>query len=179
MMCRRSSPTLNSMKIIAIDPGYERLGIAIVEKQNGKETALFSTCATTDKNLPHSERLAAIGEAVQDAIRKWKPGALAIETLFLFSNQKTAMKVAEARGVILYEAASAGLPVFEYTPLQIKIAVTGYGRSDKRQVTEMVHKLLLLPPKKRLDDEYDALAIGLTCLATLRTTNRLRNYEQG
>ncbi|OHA45135.1 MAG: hypothetical protein A3H13_03040 [Candidatus Taylorbacteria bacterium RIFCSPLOWO2_12_FULL_48_11] len=65
----------------------------------------------------------------------------------------------------MYEAARAGLPAFEYTPLQIKIAVTGYGRSDKRQVTDMVIKLVALPPRKRLDDEYDALAIGLTCLA--------------
>ena len=128
--------------------------------------ALFSACATTDKKQAHAARLAHIGREVRKAIAAWKPGALAIETLFLFSNQKTAMKVAEARGVILYEVASAGLPVFEYTPLQIKIAVTGYGRSDKRQVTEMVQKLLALPSRKRLDDEYDALAIGLTCLAT-------------
>ena len=166
MMCKKFLRMRNSMKVLAIDPGYDRLGIAIVEKQNGREAALFSACATTDKKQAHAARLAHIGREVKEAIAAWKPEAIAIETLFLFSNQKTAMKVAEARGVILYEAASAGLLVFEYTPLQIKIAVTGYGRSDKRQVTEMVQKLLSLPPKKRLDDEYDALAIGLTCLAS-------------
>lgn len=154
------------MRILAIDPGYDRLGIAVVEKQNGREVALFSACAVTDKKQMHHERLAHIGREVKKIIAEWKPEVLAIETLFLFSNQKTAMKVAEARGVILYEAARAGLLVFEYTPLQIKIAVTGYGRSDKRQVTEMVKKLISLPFQKRLDDEYDALAIGLTCLAT-------------
>jgi len=153
------------MKVLAIDPGYDRLGIAVLEKQNNKEIALFSACVTTDKKKTAGERLAHIGEEIKNAIMKWNPDALATETLFLFSNQKTAFRVSEARGVILYEAARAGLPAFEYTPLQIKIAVTGYGRSDKRQVTDMVIKLVALPPRKRLDDEYDALAIGLTCLA--------------
>ena len=153
------------MRVLAIDPGYDRLGIAVVEKQKGVEVALFSACVTTDKKKTASERLAHIGEEIKNAITKWKPDALATETLFLFSNQKTAFRVAEARGVILYEAARAGLPVSEYTPLQIKIAVTGYGRSDKTQVTDMVKKLVLLSTKKRLDDEYDAIAIGLTCLA--------------
>lgn len=153
------------MRILAIDPGYDRLGIAILEKQNGREIALFSACAVTDKKQAHHERLAHIGREVKNTIAEWKPEALAIETLFLFSNQKTAFRVAEARGVILYEAARAGLLVFEYTPLQIKIAVTGYGRSNKRQMMEMVKKLVVLPHRKRLDDEYDALAIGLTCFA--------------
>lgn len=154
------------MRVLAVDPGYDRLGIAVVEKQSGKECALFSSCVVTDKKQTHAERLVYIGDAVRDAIEKWKPEALAIESLFLFSNQKTAMKVAEARGVVLYEAARAMLRIFEYTPLQVKIAVTGYGRSDKRQVMEMVQKLVALPRAKRLDDEYDALALGLTCIAS-------------
>ncbi|TSC84526.1 MAG: crossover junction endodeoxyribonuclease RuvC [Parcubacteria group bacterium Gr01-1014_17] len=153
------------MKVLAIDPGYDRLGIAVVEKQKGVEVALFSACVTTNKKQTAGERLAYIGGEIKEVITKWKPDTLATETLFLFSNQKTAFRVAEARGVILYEAARAELSVFEYTPLQIKIAVTGYGRSDKHQITEMVKKLVVLSPKKRLDDEYDALAIGLTCLA--------------
>lgn len=158
------------MRVLAIDPGYDRLGIAVLEKQNGKEIALFSACTVTDKKLLHHERFAHIGREVKNAIAKWKPEALAIETLFLFSNQKTAMRVAEARGVILYEAALARLSVFEYTPLQVKIAITGYGRSDKAQITDMVKKLVSLSPRKRLDDEYDALAIGLTCLAYEKCT---------
>lgn len=154
------------MRILAIDPGYDRLGIAVLEKQNGKEIVLFSSCVVTDKKQTHGERLVCIGNAVREILERWKPMALAVESLFLFSNQKTAMKVAEARGVVLYEAARAGLCIFEYTPLQVKIAVTGYGKSDKRQVMEMVQKLVALPSAKRMDDEYDALALGLTCLAS-------------
>jgi len=170
------------MRIIAIDPGYERLGIAVLEKlPKQKESLLFSSCVRTSKTLPHAERLFEIATGVRNIIEKWEPQALAVETLFLANNQKTAMPVAEARGVCLYEAAAAGLKVFEYTPLQIKMAVTGYGKSDKRQVTEMVRRLIKLPEgyhpssilpstegrkKTRLDDEYDAIAVGLTCLAS-------------
>lgn len=168
------------MRIIAIDPGYERLGLAVLKKQPPKvapfikgdyqkrEVLLYSACIKTAKELPHAERLLKISDAIAEAVKKHKPKALAIETLFLHTNQKTAMRVAEARGAILTEAARAGLPVFEYSPLQIKIAVTGYGRSEKYQVTEMVKKLIALPEKERLDDEYDAIAVGLTCLASIR-----------
>jgi crossover junction endodeoxyribonuclease RuvC len=162
----KQTATLSNMRVLAIDPGYDRLGVAVVEKRERKEVALFSACITTDKKESHSARLARIGTAVREVITEWKPSCLAIESLFLFSNQKTAMKVAEARGVILVEAARVEIAVHEYTPLQIKIAVTGYGRSDKQHITEMVQKLLTLETKKRLDDEYDALAIALTCLAT-------------
>lgn len=158
------------MRVLAIDPGYERLGIAVLEIRRGeprqKERLLYSSCIQTPKTLAHEKRLLAIADAVTETIAEWKPEALAIETLFLHTNHKTAMAVAETRGAVLVEAARAGLAVYEYTPLQIKIAVTGYGRSDKRQVAEMVKKLIALSPKKRLDDEYDAIAVGLTCLAS-------------
>ena len=160
------------MRIIAIDPGYDRLGIAVLEKGTGKETVSFSSCITTLKTTSHEKRLSHIGKEVRAAIEEFEPEAMAIETLFLANNQKTAMPVAEARGVCLYEAALAGLTVFEYTPLQIKVAVTGYGKSDKRQVTEMVKRLVVLTEQKRLDDEYDAIAIGLTCLASIRLNNK-------
>jgi len=164
------------MRIIAIDPGYERLGIAVLEKlSRQKETLLFSSCIQTEKTLPHSERLLVIVNEVRKVIEKYKPEALAIEKLFLAVNQKTAMPVAEARGAILVEAARAKLAVYEYTPLQVKVAVTGYGKSEKKQVEEMVKRLIAFPafaeatagkpPRKRHDDEYDAIAIGLTCLA--------------
>lgn len=161
------------MRIVAIDPGYERLGIAVLEKPpRQKEGLLYSSCIQTSKTLAHEKRLLAIADVVTETIAQWKPEALAIETLFLVTNHKTAMAVAEARGAILTCAARAGLTVYEYTPLQIKIAVTGYGRSDKRQVTEMVKKLIALPHKKRLDDEYDAIAVGLTCLASEHAHNK-------
>ena len=157
------------MRVLAIDPGYERLGIAVLEKiKRGKETLIHSECFTTKRAEPDTERLRQIGEKIRETIKKWKPEALAIETLFLHSNQKTAMRVAEARGIILYEAVRAGLTIAEYSPLQIKMAVTGYGRADKQQVSEMIPRLISLPKKIRIDDELDAIAVGLTFFAVYR-----------
>src|SRR3989338_9068453 len=160
------------MRILAIDPGYERLGVAVLEKlPRQKETLLYSSCVQTSKTLPHAERLLKIASEVKKVTEEFEPNALAIETLFFATNHKTVMPVAEARGAVLVEAARAGLTVFEYTPLQIKIAVTGYGRSEKHQVTEMVKKLIMLPHGKRPDDEYDAIAVGLTCIASVKLNN--------
>lgn len=157
------------MIILAIDPGYERLGIAVMEKAPGmkKEKVLYSSCIRTKATLPHSERLAEIGKAVGDAIDKYRPEAMAIETLFFSTNKKTALSVAEARGAIILSASSRGVLVCEHSPAEVKIAVTGYGASDKEQVTSMVCRLVEMddPGKKRLDDEYDAMAIGVACLA--------------
>ena len=159
------------MKIIAIDPGYGRLGIAILENTE-RPIVVFSCCFKTSATLPHQERLAAIGEKIKKVIKKYQPKELAIEKLFFNINQKTALKVAEARGVILNAGAEADRGVAEYTPLQVKIAVTGYGRGYKKQVINMVSKLAIFPsPAKSQsghgasDDEMDAVAIGLTHLA--------------
>jgi crossover junction endodeoxyribonuclease RuvC len=154
------------MKIIAIDPGYERLGIATLEKENGKEILLFSECFKTSAKLPHSERLNLIGKELEKVIREYKPSTLAIETLFFAKNQKSAMQVAEARGVIMYEGKRNNLEIFEYSPMAVKIAVTGYGKSDKIQLTEMVKRLIKIEKPIKHDDEYDAIAIGLTFFAT-------------
>lgn len=158
----------NSVRVIGIDPGYERVGVAIVEKQNGKEILLFSDCIRTDKALPHAERLATIARALETIILKYEPTTLAAETLFFENNAKTAMRVAEARGVILTAGSLRDMKVCEYTPLQVKSAVTGDGRADKRQIMRMVSILIKLPTKKMLDDEYDAIAVALTCLASER-----------
>ena len=151
------------MKIIAIDPGYERVGIAVLDK----DTVIFSECFKTSPRLKMAERIFEIGREINKIIKKFKPEAMAIETLYFTTNQKTAMGVAEARGAIIYEASRAGLKIFEYTPLQVKIAVTGYGRSDKKAVMAMVGKLLKPGSKPGFssDDELDAIAVGLTCLA--------------
>ena len=157
------------MKIISIDPGYERLGVAIIEKnKNDKETLIFSECFKTSAKLPHSERLTLIGNRIKEIIKKYKPEQLATEKLFFSGNQKTAMLVAEARGVILYAGSSSGLEVFEYTPNEVKIAITGYGRSEKRQMIDMVKKLIDVKKSKESDDEFDAIAIGLTHFAIHR-----------
>ncbi len=157
------------MKLISIDPGYERLGLAILEKEKGKkEVLIFSECFKTSSKLPHYERLRLIGNRIKEVIKKYKPEQLATEKLFFSGNQKTAMLVAEARGVILYTGSSMGLEVFEYTPNNVKIAITGYGRSEKRQMIDMVKKLIVVTSKTNSDDEFDAIAIGLTHFAINR-----------
>jgi crossover junction endodeoxyribonuclease RuvC len=157
------------MRIISIDPGYERLGIAILEKEKGsKDTYVYSECFKTSKDLPHAQRLALIATKLKDIIRKYSPENLAIEKLFLATNHKTAMMVSEARGVILSECARFGLGVFEYSPPQIKLAVCGSGSADKKSIIKMVPLLIKVPPTIKIDDEFDAIAIGLTLFAIER-----------
>ncbi len=156
------------MRVLAFDPGYERLGAAVLEKQKGKEVLLHSECIRTTKSLSFPERLATLGAATETLIKKWKPDCIAIENLYFEKNAKTAMNVSAVRGMLLYIAASRGLPAREYTPLQVKAAVTGYGRGNKAGIALMVPKLLALPPRVRLDDELDAIAVGITCLASIR-----------
>ncbi len=157
------------MKIISIDPGYERLGLAIIEKEkNQREVLLFSECFKTSAKLPHHERLALIGDRILEVIKKWKPEQLATEKLFFAGNQKTALLVAEARGVILYTGSSKGLEIFEYRPNEIKIAITGYGSAEKKQIMDMTRKLIKIDSKTNSDDELDAIAIGLTHFAINR-----------
>ena len=153
------------MRILAFDPGYDRLGVALLEHQNGKDILLFSECLLTDKNQELSERVLVLGNRVAKLIEKYSPDAVALETLFFNKNIKTAIGVAEARGVVVYLAKRAGCGVFEYGPQEIKVAVTGYGKSDKNAVIMMVKKLIKNVPEKALDDEYDAIAVGITCLA--------------
>ena len=109
------------MRVLAIDPGFERVGIAIVEKKKGVDVLVFSSCFITDKELPFSKRLVLIGEEIERIINKYSPKTLAIETLFFNTNQKTALKVSEARGVSIYTASKKGLALYEYSPLQVDI----------------------------------------------------------
>lgn len=158
------------MKIIGIDPGYERIGIAVLEKNKGdkKEVLLYSNCFKTSAELPLPERIFLLGAEIQSVIKKYKPEKLAIEKLFFENNQKTAMGVSEARGAIIFVGRNAGLEILEYTPLQIKNAVTGYGKATKTQVHAMVSKLIELPKTVKQDDEVDAIAVGITGFATTR-----------
>lgn len=157
------------MRIISIDPGYERLGLAIIEKNlNEREALVFSECFKTSAKLPHNERLALIGDRIIEIIKKYKPVRLATEKLFFAGNQKTALLVAEARGVILYAGTSQGLEIFEYRPNEIKIAITGYGSAEKKQMMDMTRKLIKIDSKTNSDDELDAIAIGLTHFAIQR-----------
>ena len=158
------------MRILGIDPGFERLGIAVLEKTKGdkKERVVFSECFKTSSKLDFAERLKLLGEEVKRVIKKYKPEILAIETLFLNTNQKTVMRVAEVRGVVIYESIKAGMKILEVSPPQIKMATTGYGRADKEQIMKMVRILVEIDKSKTSDDELDAIAIALTAFAHIR-----------
>ncbi|HET9641364.1 MAG TPA: crossover junction endodeoxyribonuclease RuvC [Candidatus Paceibacterota bacterium] len=160
-------PKNRSLRILAVDPGYDRLGIAVLEGDPSKPTLIMSDCVTPEKGV-REMRLSVVFSSIQNAIKEHAPDVLALETLFFSVNKKTAIGVAEARGAILAAAGLADIPVREFSPQQVKIAVTGYGASDKKGVALMVPRLITLPPKKRLDDELDAIAIGIAALAAGR-----------
>ncbi len=169
MMKKKPKEPTSGTRVLGVDPGYERVGVAVVEQdEKGKETLLYSNCIRTDKKLPHSKRLAMIAIELQRVILEYKPKMFAAETLFFNVNQKTALLVAEARGVIITSASLQNIPVYEYTPLQIKMATTGDGRADKKQMMAMIPRLIKLNEKKLIDDEYDAIAVALTCLASTK-----------
>ena len=149
------------MKILGIDPGYDRVGIAVID--NG--VLIYSDCFTTSPKDDFHKRLGEIGQKINFIIKKYSPDVMALESLFITKNQKTAMKVAEARGVISYEACLKNIKIYEYSPPQIKVAITGHGGSDKAQIIKMIPLLLRIKAKKALDDEYDAIAVALTCEA--------------
>jgi len=152
------------MRILAIDPGFDRLGIAVLEGDASNPTYVWGSCIEPERG-DHHERLAVVYKSTIDTIDTYKPDSLAIETLFFSTNRKTALKVAEARGAILAAAGAKHLFVREYSPQLVKLAVTGYGNADKKSVMGMVPKLIKLPERKRLDDEYDAIALGIAALS--------------
>lgn len=156
------------MRILGIDPGYERMGVAVIEKERGRaERLLWSDCLRTSARLDFLERLHSLGAEIESAITRWKPDAMALETLFFAKNQKTASAVAEVRGMLLYIAGCHGLAVHQFTPLQVKVATTGYGKAGKEQVAAMIRALLRPKKSPKLDDEYDAIAVALTCAANM------------
>lgn len=141
--------------VLAIDPGYDRLGLAVFVD----DCLVASECFTPKEKEFHT-RLVVLREKIHEYIDTYRPDALAIETLFFTKNQKTAMRVAEARGVILLSCAERGVPIFEYSPQDVKIAVTGVGNASKDAVARMVPRLIAMPHGKRHDDEFDAIALG-------------------
>jgi crossover junction endodeoxyribonuclease RuvC len=153
------------MRVISVDPGYDRIGVAVMELENDSDKLIHSTCILTDKKASLTERIFALGQEFDRLLETYSPDTLGIETIFFNKNQKTAIGVAEARGVVIYLAKAAGCQVYEFGPQEIKIAVTGYGKSDKAAVFDMVKRLVTDAPDKALDDEYDAIAVGITCLA--------------
>jgi len=156
------------MIILGIDPGFARVGWAVMEAQNSKFNLRNYGCVETSKEISSEERLVDVYKQVCKLIKRYKPEALAIEELFFTNNAKTAFKVGEARGVIILSGAIQDIPIFSYTPLQVKIAVTGYGNADKPQVGRMLKAILKLKEMPKLDDTTDAIAVALTHAFTKR-----------
>ena len=157
------------MIILGIDPGYAIVGIGVIEYVGNKFRPIEYNAITTEAHTPTSLRLKTLYDEINIFIDKYKPDAIAIEELFFNSNAKTAILVAQARGVLIVAATNKGIPIFEYTPLQIKQAVTGYGRADKNQVQQMVKMLLNLNAIPKPDDAADALAVAITHSQTNQT----------
>ena len=151
------------MIILGIDPGFARLGYGVIDYTNGKYKVLEYGTITTPAHTELAERLKKINYDLNEVISKYKIDAASIEELFFNTNSKTAIHVAEARGVILYTLSAANIEICEYTPLQVKQALVGYGRADKPQMQRMVKTLLNLTAIPKPDDAADALAVALCC----------------
>ncbi len=157
------------MKVLAIDPGYGRCGVAVVEKnRGGKEVLLYSACIETSAKSSFPERLARVVDECARLIKKHSPDCVALEKLYFTKNHKTAMHVAEVRGALISAASNAGLKVFEYTPGEVKSAAAGFGGADKKAVETMLRALIKIEKEIAHDDEYDAIAIAVTHLARAR-----------
>lgn len=157
--------------ILGIDPGIERLGIAILKIDplaKTKEELVFSECFNTSKNEPHADRLSKINEHIITIINKYSPTVIAIEKLFFTVNKKTALMVAEARGAVLCAIGQKNIKVIELSPTEIKQAVAGYGRATKADIIKMVPKIISMPTKSMQDDEIDAIAVALSASGYLR-----------
>lgn len=149
------------MRILGIDPGIAIVGYGIVDIKGNSISMVEYGCITTSSKSRLPDRLFFIMNEMTDIINEFKPNEMAIEELFFNKNTKTAITVAEARGVEILAAKQSGLEIYEYTPLQIKQAVVGYGRAEKQQVQEMVKILLNLSERPKPDDAADALAVAI------------------
>lgn len=149
------------MRILGIDPGIAIVGTGIVEKIGNKYTPVYYDSIITQAHTPLEDRIEKVYNGVVELIEAYKPDALAAEELFFNNNAKTAFSVGQARGVILLAAKQKGIPFYEYTPLQVKQALTGYGRADKKQMQQMVKTFLGLSEVPKPDDTADALAVAI------------------
>ena len=152
---------VNKMHILGIDPGYATLGYGIIQYKSNKFKPIYYGAVITEPDEKFSIRLEKLYDTVFELCQIYKPDAMAIEKLFFTTNQKTAINVAQARGVILLAAQKNNIPAFEYTPLQVKQSVVGYGKALKTQVMEMTKRLLCLEKVPKPDDTADALAVAI------------------
>lgn len=160
------------MIVLGIDPGTARTGYGIVSREGSKLEMLDYGCIATIDDRPLAQRLLLIHEALTDLIESYRPGAVGVERLFFNKNVRTATAVGQARGVVLLAAAQHGLPILEFGPHEVKLAVTGYGRAPKDQVQRMVQMVLAMAELPRPDDAADALAVAV-CTAHTATPRTL------
>ena len=149
------------MRILGIDPGVATVGFGVIESDRGTQQMIHYGAITTSAGLPLATRLVQISQDLEQLIAQFKPDEIAIEELFFSKNITTGIAVAHARGVILYTAERLQVPIYEYTPMQVKQAVVGYGLAEKHQVMDMTRRLLKLKAIPRPDDAADALAIAI------------------
>lgn len=150
------------MVILGIDPGYAIVGYGVVDYNRNRYRSLEHGAVVTKAGTDFNRRLEIVYDGILSVLEKYKPDCVSIEKLYFQNNQKTAIQVAEARGVVLLAAQKAGVKVYEYTPLQVKSAITGYGKAQKYQVMEMTKRLLCLSEVPKPDDTADALALAIT-----------------
>lgn len=158
---------------LGVDPGTATVGYAVVSEDHGKLRLLVCDVVVTPKEMPFPQRLSMIYHGISEIIQLYKPQDAAVEELFFARNARTAIAVGQGRGIILLAASEAGLPVSEYTPMQVKQAVQGYGSATKHQVGEMVRMLLNLDAVPKPDDAADAAAIAICHIHSSRVTNML------
>ena len=152
---------MNTLRIMGIDPGIAIVGVGVVDKAGNAYKDIYHGAITTPAHTPVERRLMDIYSQMNRLLDEYKPDAISIEELFFNNNAKTVIAVGQARGVILLAASLAGVPIFEYTPLQVKQALTGYGRAEKKQIRQMMKAMLGLESIPRPDDVADALAIAV------------------
>lgn len=162
------------MIIIGVDPGFAITGYGVIEYKNNRFKTIDYGVITTDAKTDLPQRLYVINDKLQELLGQYKPDVMSVEELFFNTNIKTAIAVGHGRGVVLLTAAKAGIPVFEYTPLQVKQSVVGYGRAKKEQVQYMVKILLSLDSIPKPDDAADALAVAICHAHSSGMGNRLR-----
>ncbi|MDO8654867.1 MAG: crossover junction endodeoxyribonuclease RuvC [bacterium] len=156
------------MRILGIDPGTAITGYGVIEKKGRGGIHVAHGCITTHKDTPKEQRLLLLEQGMMALFKEYKPDVVAVESLYFFKNLKTALPVSEARGVILLTIAKHKLPLYEFTPPQVKMSVTGYGKAEKKQIQKMVQLHLKLESLPKPDDAADALAVALTCSSVLR-----------
>lgn len=162
------------MVILGIDPGIGRMGWGVVQSQNSKLKSQNYGCLETNPKNSIEDRLLEVYKTVGKLIKKYRPDALVTEELFFNTNAKTAMMVGQARGVIIVCAAIKNVPIFSYTPLQVKTSLTGYGRADKNQIGQMIKIILSLSKVPRPDDTCDALAVAITHANSYKLNLKIR-----